>query len=125
MMVNHIMKLHFLSQLSCIIGGFHSNYHTKTGEYFHYMGIKEGGKMVLFAGAGPMGLGAIDYALNCDRRPGLLVVTDINDERLERARKLFPEDEARKKGVELHFVNPKQYGRFHQGIDGIYGWNGI
>jgi threonine dehydrogenase-like Zn-dependent dehydrogenase len=92
--------------MSCIIGGFHSNYHTKTAEYFHYMGIKEGGKMVLFAGAGPMGLGAIDYALNCDRKPGLLIVTDINDDRLDRARKLFPEDAAKEKGVELHFVNP-------------------
>jgi threonine dehydrogenase-like Zn-dependent dehydrogenase len=70
------------------------------------MGIKEGGKMVLFAGAGPMGLGAIDYALNCDRKPGLLIVTDINDDRLDRARKLFPEDAAKEKGVELHFVNP-------------------
>ena len=32
-----------------------------------------------------MGLGAIDYALHCDRRPSLLVVTDIDDERLARA----------------------------------------
>lgn len=92
--------------MSCIIGGFHSNYHTKTAEYKHYMGIKEGGKMALMAGAGPMGLGAIDYALNCDRRPSVLVVTDINDDRLNRARKLFPQEEAEKRGVKLIFVNP-------------------
>jgi len=91
--------------MSCIIGGFHSNYHTKTAEYKHYMGIKEGGKMALLAGAGPMGLGAIDYALHCDRKPGVLVVTDIDDTRLNRAKSLFSEEEAKKQGVELYFIN--------------------
>lgn len=92
--------------MSCVIGGFHSNYHTKTAEYKHYMGIKEGGKTALLAGAGPMGLGAIDYALHCDRRPGLLVVTDVNDDRLARAQKLFTQEEAERCGVKLVFVNP-------------------
>ena len=92
--------------MSCVIGGFHSNYHTKTGEYKHYMGIKEGGKMALLAGAGPMGLGAIDYALHCDRKPGLLVVTDVNEDRLARAEKLFTQEEAAKCGVKLVFINP-------------------
>lgn len=92
--------------MSCVIGGFHANYHTKTGEYKHYMGIKEGGKMALMAGVGPMGLGAIDYALHCDRRPGLLVVTDVSESRLERAQKLFTQEEAEKCGVKLVFVNP-------------------
>ncbi|PKM67375.1 MAG: L-sorbose 1-phosphate reductase [Firmicutes bacterium HGW-Firmicutes-2] len=78
--------------MSCVIGGFHANYHTKTGEYKHYMGIVENGKMALLAGAGPMGLGAIDYALHCDRKPSLLVVTDIDDTRLDRARSLFTQE---------------------------------
>lgn len=93
--------------MSCIIGGFHSNYHTETGKYVHNMGIVEGGKMALLAGVGPMGLGAIDYALHCDRRPGLLVVSDINEERIERARTLFTEEEGKKCGVELIYVNTK------------------
>lgn len=91
--------------MSCIIGAFHANYHTEMGNYVHKMGIVEGGRMALLAAAGPMGLGAIDYALHCDRRPGLLVVTDIDDERIERARKIFPEEEAEKCGVKLVFVN--------------------
>ncbi|MCF8020878.1 MAG: zinc-binding dehydrogenase [Vallitaleaceae bacterium] len=91
--------------MSCVIGGFHANYHTKTGEYKHYMGIIENGKMALLAGAGPMGLGAIDYALHCDRKPSLLVVTDIDDTRLDRARSLFTQEEAEKQGVQLHFIN--------------------
>lgn len=91
--------------MSCIIGAFHASYHTEMGNYVHKMGIVEGGKMALLAAAGPMGLGAVDYALHCDRRPGLLVVTDIDEERIERAKKIFTEEEAKKCGVELVFVN--------------------
>ncbi|KUO71373.1 MAG: L-sorbose 1-phosphate reductase [Clostridia bacterium BRH_c25] len=91
--------------MSCIIGAFHANYHTEMGNYVHQMGIIEGGKMALLAAAGPMGLGAVDYALHCDRKPGLLVVTDIDDERIERAKKIFTEEEVKKSGVELIFVN--------------------
>ena len=93
--------------MSCIIGAFHANYHTMPGKYDHIMGIVEGGKMALLAGCGPMGLGAIDYILHCDKRPSLLVVTDIDEERIARARTVFPEDEARENGVELIFVNTK------------------
>lgn len=91
--------------MSCIIGAFHANYHTEMGNYVHKMGIVEGGRMALLAAAGPMGLGAIDYALHCDRRPGLLVVTDIDDERIERAKRIFSEEEAQKCGVRLIYVN--------------------
>ena len=75
--------------VSCIVGGFHASYHTKAGSYVHEMGIKEGGKAAILAGVGPMGLGAIDYAIHCDRKPSLLVVTDIDSARLERAAKLL------------------------------------
>jgi threonine dehydrogenase-like Zn-dependent dehydrogenase len=50
--------------MSCIVGSFHASYHTRPGSYEHEMGIVEGGAMALLAGAGPMGLGAIDYALD-------------------------------------------------------------
>lgn len=93
--------------MSCIIGAFHANYHTTMGCYEHRMGIVEGGRMALLAAAGPMGLGAVDYALHCDRRPGLLVVTDIDNNRLERAKRIFTSEEAKKCGVELIFVNTK------------------
>ena len=46
------------------------------------MGIKEGGNMAILAGVGPMGLGAIDFAINNERKPKLLVVTDINQKGL-------------------------------------------
>ena len=93
--------------ISCVIGTFHAMYHTKAGSYVHEMGIKEGGKMAMLASVGPMGLGAIDYAIHCDRRPSLLVVTDIDEARLERAASIYTVEEAAKNGVELHYVNTR------------------
>lgn len=91
--------------MSCSIGAFHAAFHTKMGVYHHEMGVKAGGKMAILAGAGPMGLGMVDYALHGDRQPSMLVVTDINEARLEKARRLFPQEDAEKQGVQLRFIN--------------------
>jgi len=91
--------------MSCIVGAFHASYHIPPGTYNHNMGITEGGNMAILAGTGPMGLGAIDYALHQTRKPGLLVVTDIDDSRLARAASLFPPEHALKSGVRLLYVN--------------------
>ena len=91
--------------MSCIVGAFHASYHVPPGTYVHEMGIRQGGRMAILAGVGPMGLGAIDYALHQDRRPGLLVVTDIDDNRLSRAACLFTPEHAEMQGVKLRYVN--------------------
>ncbi len=91
--------------MSCIIGGFHANYHTTGGSYEHHMDIKEGGNMAILAGVGPMGLGAIDYAIHRERKPKLLVVTDIDQERLDRASSIYTVEEAARNGVKLIYVN--------------------
>jgi threonine dehydrogenase-like Zn-dependent dehydrogenase len=91
--------------MSCIVGAFHASYHTTGGSYVHDMGIKEGGSMAILAGVGPMGLGAIDYAIHCDRKPKLLVVTDIDDDRLKRAASIYTVEDALKHGVTLKYVN--------------------
>jgi len=91
--------------MSCIIGAFHASYHTTPGSYKHNMGITEGGNMAILAGAGPMGLGAVDYAIHCDRKPGLLVVTDIDAVKLERAAEVLTVEEAAKNGVRLVYAN--------------------
>lgn len=92
--------------MSCIVGAFHASYHVPPGTYYHEMGIRKNGKMAVLAGVGPMGLGAIDYALhNPDRRPGLLVVTDIDDSRLSRAACLFTPEHAAKEGIKLVYLN--------------------
>ncbi|TOB11826.1 L-sorbose 1-phosphate reductase [Vibrio parahaemolyticus] len=94
--------------MSCIIGAYHASYHTTQYVYEHDMGIKEGGALALLACAGPMGIGAIDYALNGPVKPTLVVVTDIDAARLDRAKSLIPVAKAKEQGVELHYVNTAQ-----------------
>jgi len=96
--------------MSCIIGAFHASYHTTAGSYVHDMGIAPGGNMAILAGAGPMGLGAVDYAIHCDRKPSLLVVTDIDDARLRRASEVLPVEVAAKNGVKLVYANTADSG---------------
>jgi len=93
--------------MSCIIGGYHANYHTVSGRYEHVMGIKPGGALAILGGAGPMGLGAIDYALSLDAhlRPSILVVTDADAKRISRAEALIAKERALKLGVALHYVD--------------------
>ena len=93
--------------MSCIVGAYHAQYHTKGGSYVHEMGIKEGGSLALLASVGPMGMGAIDYAMHAPRKPSRVVVTDIDDARLKRAASIFTVEEARRNGVELHYFNTK------------------
>ncbi len=92
--------------LSCVIGAMHACYHTTPGSYKHDMEIKQGGKMALLAGVGPMGLACINYVLHReDRRPSLLVVTDIDQARLDRAASLYTKEFAASRGIELRYEN--------------------
>jgi len=92
--------------LSCVIGAMHANYHTTPGSYEHKMDIVEGGKMAILAGVGPMGLAAINYVIQReDRKPSLLVVTDVDQERLDRAASIYSVELAASKGIELHYIN--------------------
>ncbi len=91
--------------MSCIIGAFHASYHTTPYVYEHQMGIKPNGSLALLACAGPMGIGAIDYAINGPVKPSLVVVTDIDETRLARAQSLISVEKARQNGVELHYIN--------------------
>ena len=95
--------------MSCIVGAYHANYHTMPGSYIHSMGIKENGCLAILAGAGPMGLGAIDYAIHCDRKPKLIVVTDIDETKLNRAASILTKEEAKKNGIELIYANTSKY----------------
>ena len=92
--------------LSCVIGAMHANYHITPGSYIHKMEIVDGGKMALLAAVGPMGLAAINYVLNRnDRKPSLLVVTDIDQARLDRAAGLYTVEFAASRGIDLRYVN--------------------
>jgi len=111
---------------SCVIGAMHANYHIKPGTYIHDMEIVDGGKMAILAGVGPMGLAAISYVLNrSDRKPSLLVVTDIDQDRLARAEKLYTPELAEERGIELHYVNTGELSDPTAHIKGLNGGEGF
>jgi threonine dehydrogenase-like Zn-dependent dehydrogenase len=96
--------------LSCVIGAMHANYHTTPGSYIHNMEIVADGKMAILAGVGPMGLAAINYVIHrADRKPKLCVVTDIDQTRLDRAASIYTVAEARKRGIELIYLNTSAF----------------
>jgi threonine dehydrogenase-like Zn-dependent dehydrogenase len=96
--------------VSCIIGGYHTMYHTNKHNYDHAMDIKPGGNVLILGGAGPMGLGAVEYPLYGGQRPARIVVTDVDDGRLRRAQELLSPELAKQRGVELRYVNPRDCG---------------
>lgn len=102
---NYFANASLSEPMSCIIGAYHATYHTTQYVYEHKMGIKEGGQMALLGCAGPMGMGAIDYAVNGPRRPKKVVVVDIDQARLSRAESLITPAHAAENGVELIYVN--------------------
>jgi len=84
--------------------------------------------MAILAGVGPMGLGAVDYALHQDRKPGLLVVTDIDDKRLSRAASLFTPEHAAGEGIKLIYVNTadmKNPAKYLRDITGDSGYDDV
>jgi threonine dehydrogenase-like Zn-dependent dehydrogenase len=95
--------------MSCIIGGYHSMYHTNKQNYDHSPDIKAGGNVLILGGAGPMGLGAVEYPLVGGNRPGRVVVVDVDSGRLLKAQKLIPPEMAQKQGVDLCYVNLKEH----------------
>ena len=91
---------------SCVIGASHSMYRSSRTKHEHEMGLKQGGKMAILGGCGPMGLAAIDYAMAGENRPSLLVVTDMDETRISRARSIFA-SVAAERGIDLKIVNTK------------------
>jgi L-sorbose 1-phosphate reductase len=111
--------------LSCVIGAIHANYHTTPGSYVHKMEIVDGGKMALLAGVGPMGLAAINYVLHReDRKPSLLVITDIDQTRLDRAASLYTVEFAASRGIDLKYVNTSTFTNAVDALKEISGGEG-
>ncbi|MBO7209061.1 MAG: zinc-binding dehydrogenase [Clostridia bacterium] len=88
---------------SCVIRGYKASFHLDEN-YNHVMGIKKGGKVAILAGCGPMGLVAIDIALHGPVKPSMVVVTDLDKARLDRAASIFSKEKAKEDGIELVFV---------------------
>ncbi|MBQ3124607.1 MAG: zinc-binding dehydrogenase [Clostridia bacterium] len=88
---------------SCVIRGYKASFHLDKN-YDHVIGIKENGKVAILAGCGPMGLVAIDIALHGNVKPSMVVVTDLDKARLERAAAIFSPEKAKEDGIELVFA---------------------
>ncbi|MBE6956992.1 MAG: L-sorbose 1-phosphate reductase [Ruminococcaceae bacterium] len=89
---------------SCVVRGYKASFHLDE-DFNHVPGIEPGGKTAILAGCGPMGLVAIDLALHGEVKPSLLVVTDLDRARLDRAAAIFTPEQAEKEGIKLVFLN--------------------
>ena len=105
-------KCSLAEPISCIVAGLRANYHNEQAAHAHVQGIVDGGAMLLMAGCGAMGLGCVDIACHSpERRPRMLVVTDVDEFRLSRAARMFGlvwsggRADGEVNGVALHFVN--------------------
>ena len=105
-------KCSLAEPISCVLAGLRANYHNAQTAHEHVQGIAEGGAMLLMAGCGAMGLGCVDIACHSpERRPRMLVVTDVDEYRLSRAARMFGlawadgRADGEVNGVTLHFVN--------------------
>jgi len=70
--------------------------------------MKEGGNLALIASVGPMGLSAIAYVFAMARegkKAKRVLVTDINQERLDRAESIYTPESAKELGFELEYMN--------------------
>ena len=89
---------------SCVIRGYKASLHLDEN-YNPVAGIKPGGKVAILAGCGPMGLVAIDIALHGNVKPSMVVVTDLDQARLDRAASIFSVEKAKEDGINLVFAN--------------------
>ena len=110
--------------MSCIIGGYHGNYHTNKRNHDLAVGTKPDGDIIILGGCGPMGLGAVSYGIQIENRPKRIVVTDIDDAKIERAREVIPESKAAENGVELLYVNTAKMEDPVEGLRAITGGKG-
>lgn len=90
--------------LGCCIRGYKGLYHTDYTTYIRTDGAKQGGRIAILGGAGPMGIGCVELAVGY-AGVSQVVVTDLNQDRLDYAAKMCSPEEAKNKGVDLRFVN--------------------
>ena len=89
--------------LSCLISAARSQYHLGANSKAHIMGLKRNGYMAILAGCGPMGLGAAEVAMAMEQRPKCIVITDVDEKRIARAKSVLKP----KNGVNIEIVNTK------------------
>lgn len=93
-----------VESLGCCIRGYKGLYHTDYTNYIRTDGAKKGGRIAILGGAGPMGIGCVELAVGY-AGASQVVVTDLNQDRLDAAEAMCPPEEAAQKGVQVCYVN--------------------
>lgn len=93
-----------VESLACVYRGYLGFYHTDYTNYVRTDGAKVGGRIAILGGAGPMGIGAVDLASGY-ANVKQIVVTDLNQDRLDYAASKCTAEEAERRGCELIYLN--------------------
>lgn len=93
-----------VESVGCVLRGYKGFYHTDYSNYVRTDGAKKGGRIAILGGAGPMGIGAVELATGY-AGVSQVVVTDLNQERLDYAEAKSTPAEAAKKGCDLRYIN--------------------
>ena len=93
-----------VESLGCVLRGYKGFYHTDYSNYVRTDGAKKGGRIAILGGAGPMGIGAVELAAGY-AGVSQVVVTDLNQDRLDYAEAKSTPAEAAKKGCKLTYLN--------------------
>lgn len=101
-------KCSMVEPLACCYRGFLGCYHTDYTTYTRTDGTKQGGKLAILGGAGPMGLGCVELAYGF-AKTAQVVVTGRNKERLDGASKKCPPEYAKQKGCDLTYFCTTEY----------------
>ncbi len=94
--------------IGCVLRAFKGLYHTDYTTYIRTDGAKRGGKMAILGGAGPMGLASIELAVKY-AKCSTVVVTDINQDRLDYAARMCTVEKAASLGCKLVYCNTSLY----------------
>jgi len=101
----HFFQASLGEPYACLIFAYYSNFHTVRNTRGIIPGVQAGGNMAIMGGCGPMGLGGVELILNMADRPAVLVVTDIDQNRIDRASRVISPEYAAEKGVDLQYIN--------------------
>ncbi len=93
-----------VESLGCVLRGYKGFYHTDYTNYVRTDGVKKGGRLAILGGAGPMGLGAVEFAKKYGQC-AQVVVTDLSSERLAYAAAKCTVANAKACGCDLHYID--------------------
>ena len=93
-----------VESIGCVLRGYKGFYHTDYTNYVRTDGAKQGGRIAILGGAGPMGIAAVELATGY-AGVAQVVVTDLSQDRLDYAAAKSSVENAAKHGCELIYLN--------------------